>query len=458
MTGLLEAFIAHKDDLATRPLPAAVVEAVTTFTIDSLGVGIAGAAAPLPAKVRAAALRWGEAGSAPLFGPGAFRASPTAAAFINGFQIHCQEYDCVHEPAVVHPMASILAALSADCAGCGAPVSGDRFVRATALAVDVAATLGVAARSPIRFFRPANAGLFGATMGIAFLRRLTNDQALDAMGYALSFNAGTMQAHVEGKPALPVQIGHAARSALMACDLAEAGVPGSRDSLEGPFGYFRLFETETDVSGLAEALGHVFRITEVSHKPFPTGRAAQCGIVLMQMLRERGIGLSEIEAIELSAPPLIERLVGRPLINDMPANYARLCFAYVGAAAFLRGTVGLDDFTAVRLADAEVRSLGARISVTTNHVEDPAAFVPQTLTARLVTGGTVSLTTERLYGSPALPMTREAQREKFAACVAFAHGSPVVDLGERLWDLTERLDLVQDVRELFNLASTGERR
>ena len=43
----------------------------------------------------------------------AARTSATAAAMVNAYQIHNSEFDCVHEQAVVHPMAVLLAA----CAG-----------------------------------------------------------------------------------------------------------------------------------------------------------------------------------------------------------------------------------------------------------------------------------------------------------------------------------------------------
>jgi len=66
------------------------------------------------------------------------------------------------------------------------------------------------------------------------------------MGCALAQCAGVMQAHVEGKPTLPVQIAGAARAAVVACDLAEAGLHGPESALEGPFGYFNMFEEVTN--------------------------------------------------------------------------------------------------------------------------------------------------------------------------------------------------------------------
>lgn len=456
MSDVTGAFVEHGLGARFEDLPAPAVVAVKTFLLDTLGVGIAGAAAPVTQPVRAAAARWASEGAARVWGQASFATSPANAAFVNGFQIHCQEFDCVHEPAVVHPLATILAALMAEVEAGRRPVSGPELAMAIAVAVDMAAGLGVAARSAIRFFRPANAGIFGATLGIARLRGFDPATARDALGHALAFCSGTMQAHVEGKPALPAQIGNAARGAICACDLAEAGLAGAQDSLEGPFGYFALFEEETAPEAAVEGLGQAWRIAEVSHKPFPTGRAAQGGIVLMQTLRDRGVRADEVETVTLRAPPLIRRLVGRPIGREMTANYARLCFQYSGAVALIRGGVGLADFTAGALNDPEVLALGARIKLVEDGSDDPAAFVPQTAAARLKDGRMVEAGIEALYGSPAKPMRREDQIAKFRACCAFGFGCPRPDIEDALIARADGLERLEDVAGLARLAAGEE--
>lgn len=452
MTGMVDAFVSHGLNSKFEDLSAEAVRAVKIYLLDTLGVGIAGAAIPLTKAVRASANAWAGKGSANTWGVGSIATTPANAAFINGFQIHGQEFDCVHEPAVVHPLATILAALMADC-DARRTVDGKQLAVALAVAVDLATGIGISVTSPIKFFRPANAGIFGATLGIARLRGFSADQTKDALGYALAFNSGTMQAHVEGKPALPIQIGNAARGAIMACDLAEQGLPGPHDSLEGPFGYFALFEDEADPSAVIKTLGKVWRIAEVSHKPFPTGRAAQGGIVLMQKLREQGVRADEVERLTLTAPPIIHRLVGRPIRADMSVNYARLCFQYSGAVALTTGQVGLEDFSSDRLSDDAIQKLGARIEVIDDGSPDPAAFTPQVAVAHLKNGTRVEAQIETLFGSPSDPMSNEAHLEKFRRCVAFGFGQERPELETQLIDLTENLEQVTDVSVLSRLAA-----
>lgn len=456
MTDLVSAFVAHGLNAKYADLPDAARRAARIFLLDSLGVGIAGAAVPLTKAVRMSAGRWAGPGGAFVWGKDGWRTTSANAAFINGFQIHCQEFDCVHEPAVVHPMATILAAIMAEIDGAGRPVSGQDLTMALSVAVDMAAGLGIAATSPLKFFRPANAGIFGATLGISRLHGFTPEQCKDALGYALAFNSGTMQAHVEGKPALPVQIGNAARGAVMACDLAETGMPGPHDSLEGPFGYFALFEDAYDASAVVASLGHVWRIAEVSHKPFPTGRAAQGGIVLMQTLREQGVTPDNVVSITLTAPPIIHRLVGRPLQPDMSVNYARLCFQYSGAVALRTGHVGLADFGEAALRDPVTHALGAKITVIDDGSPDPAAFTPQVAVATLTDGREVRAQIDALYGSTAEPMSQAAHLSKFRECVDFGFQAARADIADALIAKTDHLDTLEDVRVLTRLAAGQE--
>lgn len=452
MSRMIDAFVQHGLETRYEDLSADALRAVKTYLLDTIGVGIAGAAVPLTDAVRASASAWAGAGSANVWGRGSVATTPANASFINGFQIHCQEYDCVHEPAVVHPLATILASLMAEC-DARRNVSGESLAVALAVAVDLAAGIGISVTSPIKFFRPANAGIFGATLGISRLRGLSHEQTKDALGYALAFNSGTMQAHVEGKPALPIQIGNAARGAIMACDLAQNNMPGPHDSLEGPFGYFALFEDHADPSEVIASLGKVWRIAEVSHKPFPTGRAAQGGIVLMQKLRAQGVRAEDVEQVTLTAPPLIHRLVGRPITPDMAVNYARLCFQYSGAVALRTGQVGLEDFEDANLRDRDTLTLGQKIQMIDDGSPDPAAFTPQVAVARLRDGCDVEARIDTLYGAPSDPMSAQAHLDKFHRCVAFGFGSDQPEITRNLIELTENLETVPDVSILSRLAA-----
>lgn len=417
-----EVLIDHALQVRWDKLPTAARSRAATFLHDSLAVGVAGAEAPFADAIAGAVRRWGLApdtgcmrlGGAPEALP------PAGAAFINAFQIHGQEFDAVHEPAVVHPLATIVAVLLAEAERSG-PYRGAEVLTALCAGVDVAVGLGLAAKSPLKFFRPATAGIFGCVAALARLRCLDREIALNALGYGLAFASGTMQAHVEGLPTLPVQVAQAARSAMQALDLAEAGLPGPRGAIDGPFGYLTLFEDFTDLAPVLEALSSRSRITEVSWKPFPTGRAAHGAIVATRRLMDdHGVTSSSLERLTYQAPPLIRRLVGRPALPAMTAAYARLCFPYLGAVVLHRGEVALGDFSPERLQDPAVLSTAARIEVLVDGNPDPAAFTPARAQARLRDGGAATVEVSAQLGSPENPLTPEQHLSKARACMAFA--------------------------------------
>lgn len=425
----------HALSLRWENIPAQARTAVRMFLHDSLCVGAAGCNAAHADAVLGIARCWGKGEAAGVLGRPGVRLPAPSAAFVNGFQIHGQEYDCVHEPAVLHPMATVLAALLAEVER-GAPVDGRALLTAIVAGVDVAVTLGVAA-GPLSFFRPATAGIFGCVAAIARLRRMDAVTAGHAFGHALAFASGTMQAHVEGKPALPVQVANAARNALIAVDLARAGMAGVAQPIEGPFGFFALLEREGDIDAALDALPPEHHIGGVSWKPFPTGRAAHGGIVAVQrLMADHGVTADTVERLDCHAPPLIHRLVGRPAFAGMEPGYARLCLQWLAAVALTRGTVSLDDFASAHLSDPALMALAARVRVIADDNPDPAAFVPAFALAYLKGGTVARVDIAAQLGSPQWPLALAQHRQKARGCLAFA-GLEHCD--ESLWAAIERI-------------------
>jgi 2-methylcitrate dehydratase PrpD len=421
--------------------------------MDTIGVGVGGAGSPYAAALARTAAGWGAGDAASVWGFD-LRLPTPHTAFLNAFLAHCQEFDCVHEGAVLHPFTVVAPVLLAEAEARG---MNDRvYLAACAAGVDVAATLGLAAVSQIQFFRPATCGLFGAVAALCRARGLSVDATVDAFGYALAFASGTMQAHVEGTPALAVQVGNAARSAFWAVDIAEAGLPGPVGSIDGPFGYLSLFERETALAPLLDRLGSPWRAEEVSWKPYPTGRAAHGGIDMALALRAQGVVPEAVSSLVVQAPPLILHLVGRPIVAPLEVNYARLCLPYAMAVALRKGAVTLEDFTPEVLGDAQTHALAARIKVEGLPISDQAAFIPQRARATLSDGSVRDVALEALPGSPVRPLSAQAQRAKLAANLRFGlRGDDAARL-EAIAAGCAALGSGGDVAQLNRLASLSE--
>ena len=437
----------HVVDGRFEALPAATVAAARTFVFDTLASGIAGSAGPTAAEALAAARRWGRADDATVWVHGQ-RLPATSAAAVNAYQIHCLEFDCVHERAVLHPMSSLLGALLPEAERLGG-VPGRRFVEAVVVGIDVTCSIGVAATGAMKFFRPSSVGVFGATAAIAKLRGFDREACADALGLAYGLASGTLQPHVEGSRLLGLQVGFAARAAHTACDLAEAGVPGPRDVLTGPYGYLRLYEDAFDLHAGFADLGRKWRIDEIAHKPFPSGRLTHYAIDGLQQLQAaHDFAADEVETVRLRVPPLVNRLVGRPDVAAPAANYAKLCLAYVAAVTLRRGTVEQADFAPAALLDPDTHAVAARVAVVTDDNPDPNAFGPQQVAVRLRDGREFGCVVEHAIGDPRRPLPRERQLEKFRRCWREA-ARPLPDsAADRFVADCDALDGLQDVRAL----------
>ncbi|MGJ4998789.1 MmgE/PrpD family protein [Bradyrhizobium sp. HKCCYLS3077] len=445
-----ERFALHVVATRFAQLTSDAIAQAKVFILDTIGVGIAGSSAAGADQLAAASAGWGEGSEAVVWGR-RMRAPASMAAFLNGFQVHCQEYDCVHERAVLHPMATLLPAALAYADRRGG-VSGRELIAAVAVGIDVAAGLGVASRSALTFFRPATSGGFGATAAVARLAGLDAEATCNAFGVQYGQTSGTMQAHVEGSIVLPMQIAFNARAALQSCDLAAVGLVGPRDVFEGPFGYLKLFEGRWDLEPTLEGLGRDWLVSELSHKPFPAGRATHGGIEgLIALRREHGFTAADVESVRVIGPSLIKRLCGRPDVPAPNANYARLCMQFIAAKALLHGTVDLAHYRGAELTDAATHDVAARVTMEANDNPDPNALVPQEIVVTLRSGEVLRRRCEVMLAHPSRRLSRDQHLTKFRRCLEFAQVPLHPESGDRLIDMVDRLEDVEDVRALTAL-------
>lgn len=402
-------------------LPANAVEKAKTFIIDTFGVGVAGCEGFSLDRVIQVAQGWGSGDEATVWTSGQ-RLPASAAAFVNGYQIHALEFDCVNEDAVLHPFATVLSAVMAYCERRsiqGRPVNGRDFLAAICMAVDVSIFLGKSSKGPIRFFRPAAAGGFGAVAGIAKLEGFDAESMIGAIGTHYGQASGTMQPHVEGSPLLGLQVGFNSRAAVVSCDFAAQGLLGPKDVLTGRHGYFRLFENgDFDVEHGQRELEANFQIELMSHKPFPSGRLSHGAVDgFMRLTKAHGFTADDIESITCVVPQLVYTLMGRPDVADPAPNYAKLCLPFVIGTYLVHGDVDVEHFLgAEMLQNPRTHDIARRVTLIKDDNPSHSAMTPQTISVKLKSGDEHSVVVEAAYGHPDNPLSREENLNKFWRC------------------------------------------
>lgn len=446
----VETLAAHVVRTKFEDLPQEAVNAAKTFILDSIGVGVAGSDGPWARELIETVKKWGSGDESRVFVHGA-RLPASSAAIVNAYQIHCLEYDCVNEDAVIHPMATILGAVSAEADRAGG-YSGKDLILAVALGVDASCVLGISSRAPMRFFRPSTAGAFGATAAVAKLRGLDEPTLINAFGAIYGQISGTLAPHREGSPVLGMQIGFCARGAIAACDLAQAGLIGPHEVITGMYGYLPMYEGEFDHVAAFASLGKTWQITRVSHKPFPSGRLTHGVVDGIQQLREReGIKPEDVERMVALVPPLAHRLTGRPDIPDPEPNYAKLCIPFVAATALLEGTVDVRHFKGDWLRNPKVHEIAAHVEPVEDDNPNTNAVAPQKLEVYLKDGRKLEVDMPQIFGHPENPLSHEQNVAKFKRSWASA-AKPLSDASaDRMIDAVTNLESVDDIRSLIDL-------
>jgi aconitate decarboxylase len=445
-----EVFAQHVTRTRFEDISADAVHHAKTFILDTIGVGISGSTAYGAQHLLDASKGWGTGPDVQVWGRNDRVPAPTAA-LLNGFQVHCQEFDCVHELAVLHPLATALPAAIAYAEREGG-ITGRELLTAIITGVDVSTTLGMASNEKLRFFRPATSGGFGAVAAVGRLAGLSAEMLARAFGIQYAQTSGTMQPHVEGNVVLPMQVGFNARAGLQSADLATQGLVGPLDTFEGPYGFMPMFEGVWDLGPGLEQLGQAWQISQVSHKPFPAGRAGHGGIEgLMRMRAEPWFNLDDVASVKVLGPPLIVRLCARPDLPEPTGNYARLCMAFIGAKVLQHGSIDLSRYRDAELTDPVTHELAKLFSMEVNDNPDPNALTPHDVIMTMKDGTEHRWHCAAMLASPTRRLTEEQHLAKFRDCCRYAADPLGAEQIEHLIATVDRLDALEDVRELTRL-------
>jgi 2-methylcitrate dehydratase PrpD len=274
------------------------------------------------------------------------------------------------------------------------------------------------------------------------------------VGIAYSLTAGTYQPILDSALSKRMQPGFAARAAVEAIAFANRGITGSRDILEGQYGYYPLYERgDYDRTVLTRGLGVVFEGMATSMKPYPSCRFCH-GVVdaVLAISKTSRFTPEEVDSITANVPSEVHALVGNPFRRGPSAQVsAQFSLAYNIAVALLRGTVGLREFDQATLSDPEVIKLAGRVRSVDNG--DCHRFGPQEVIIYLKNGSVLSHVNPIMKGHPNNPMTDIEALSKARDCLVYAGKSPV--MADNLVRCVQELELQPNLDRLYEIASAA---
>ncbi len=432
-------------------LPAEAVSTTRDFVLDTLGVIGGAARAPGLAALRASLAAWEPHGGLATMLLDGRRVAPATAALANGAAAHALDFDDQHDPARIHAFCVVLPAALAVAEAEGG-VDGRRFLTAIAGGVEIFCRLGLACHGSLgRGWHPTTAlGTIAAAATAARLMRLDATQTLHAMGLAFTQMGGTTQFIADGALAKRVGPGFAARSGTLAAHLARAGLTGPWRYLTGKAGLFNLHE-RGDVAPalLHEDLGSVWRLAELSMKPYPCCRCTHTVIDMALALHREGLAPERIDSGEIFLGRVNRQIVGADFdpAAPNPVVHAQFNACYAFAAALRDGAVTIPSFAADRIRAEDLRFATRLRTIEAPEIE-PTDIAPARLRLLLTDGSAVERAKPTMKGSPAERLSRGELLAKFRACLAAGFGTGAAE-ADAFAARVEAVETLPDVTALI---------
>jgi 2-methylcitrate dehydratase PrpD len=352
--------------------------------------------------------------------------SATAAALVNGTAIHGEDFDDTFEGGPVHAGAVIVPAVLAACERHN--LEGSAALLGIAVGVETMCRLSTVAPTLTHkagFHPTAVFGAMGAAAGVGAALKLTPRQMVDALGTVGSMAGGIIEYLAEGAWTKRLHAGWAAQSGIRAALLGRAGFLGPRTVFEGVHGFFHGFAhtTKGDYDALIGDFGERWVMETLAFKPYPCGTMTHPYIDCARRLAARRIKADDVvEMVCEVGEGTVHRLWEPLAAKQKPANgYAgKFSTPYCIAAGFVRGNVGLGDFSDAAVRDPAVLAIAAKV----RYAIDPQNPYPKNFTgqirATLRDGSVVEERQPYMRGGAQEPLTRADIQDKFLLNVA--HG------------------------------------
>jgi 2-methylcitrate dehydratase PrpD len=422
-------------------IPAAVRAKCIDLAVDVIGLCVA---ARKEDYLRGALDGWDDDGPCTAIGH-ARTLGAAGAAFVNGTAAHGEDFDDTFEGGPVHAGAVVMPAVLAACERNGP--DGQAALRGIAVGVETLCRLSLVAPKAVHkagFHPTAVFGAMGAAAGVAAALGLERRRIVDALGIAGSMASGIIEYLAEGAWTKRMHAGWAAQSGLRAALLARAGFTGPRTVFEGTHGLFHGFAHTTagNYDALLGDFGARWVTETLAFKPYPCGTMTHPYIDCARRLASRGIKPDDVHEIVCEVGEGTVHRLWEPLAaKQRPANGygAKFSQPYCIAAAFVRGNVGLGDFTDAAVQEDRVIALAAKV----RYRIDPDNPYPNAFTghvrATLNDGRVVEERQPHFRGGANEPLSRADIEDKFM--LNCRHGG---------WDATKAAAALALARGLYD--------
>jgi len=453
-------FAKHFQTIQYEDIPQAVITATKNSVLDTIGVAVAGLSQRGPKELMELVQLWGGREESSIIGCKQKVPAPNAGQ-LNATLVHARDYDDVHETAIMHPTVITLPTAMAMCELTGGQ-TGKVFLTVLAAGADMICRLGLATRPGVS---PIKTGwhfttLYGyptAALTAGRILDLDEEGLVNAFGIAYHQCSGNGQCVIDGALTKRMGPGFAVRAGITAAVMAERGITGAKNCLEGEQGLYKMYQHgEYDPGILTRDLGSHFEGINVSIKPYPCCRGTHPAIdAALSLVRKKEISKETIKEIIVTTGEPNHFLLCTPFEAKIrPRNPvdAQFSIPWGVATAIARKRVTVEDFSESAIASDDILQVAgkvkARADASLNNLE---SIEPAEVRVILTSGEVLSAMTHHPLGSPQNPMSFDDCIRKFKDCMSLSEEFIPRERVERIIDFLGRIETVANVGEVMAL-------
>lgn len=354
------------------------------------------------------------------------------AAFMNSLYGHGAELDDGNKKAAGHAGVHLIPAVFALADKLGS--SNEDVLVALATGYEAYIRISSAAQPGLvqhGFHSTGMAGTLACAAACARLFHLDAQGIEDAIALSTTMTGGLLS-YGDSRPAIkPLNPGKAAENGIFAAMLANEGVQGPTEALEGPNGWFHAVTDEVHeefLKGSDKLLLH-----DCYFKLYPSCRHTHCGIDAAISLHQKLNG--EIEKVNVFIYPNAIKLAGIKIPKDQ--DETKFSIQYTLACALLNGSYGIADMDPPDLSERVIGLIDKTELIPDESMEDRAKGIRGTrVEVVLENGEKIKETVLVPKGDPEKPLTRDDIVNKLKAC---SLGQTDEDAVERLVEAVENI-------------------
>lgn len=456
------AYTLAKHIVTTRyeDIPSAAVDMTKKEILDLIGTALAGSSAEGIKPLAELAKSWGGKKESTIISYGE-RVPAFLAAQVNASMGHALDYDDYKGGGGTHCATLVVPTALAMVERQGG-VCGKELITAVAMGVDLVCRIDLATK----LIRPdwvqdgwhftAVHGHFGTAAVAGRILGLNEEQMVNALGISYHQAGGNSQCVIDGALTKRMGPGFAARDGIMAALMAQKGITGAKNSLEGERGLYNLYHAGCDRDRLLGGLGQSFQGININIKPYPCcgGNTVYIDDAL-ELTLKNDIKPEEVREIIVTIPGAtnIAHALFYPVeVKCSPRTVVDCQFSipWSIAVAVVRRRAGLAEFTENAIRDSALREMAGKVR----------PVVDNSLPSEFLSPGIISIRTSKgeftkkggaPSGSPEKPLSREVLISKFAECATWGFKRLSRNTIDRIVDMVMNLEEIEDVSQIPRL-------